>query len=114
MPASQQHDHNHCITTAMDTARSLCEERGLRMTPVRRRVLELVWQNHKPTGAYDLLAQLSEEGFNSAPPTVYRALDFLLELGVMCCRSGSWFLELAGSVSIERQYTTYSINRRDA
>ena len=83
MPASQQHDHNHCISTAMDTARTLCEQRGLRMTPVRRRVLELVWQNHKPTGAYDLLAQLSEEGFNSAPPTVYRALDFLLELGVV-------------------------------
>ncbi len=83
MPISQQHDHNHCITTAMDTARTLCEQRGLRMTPVRRRVLELVWQNHKPTGAYDLLAQLSEEGFNSAPPTVYRALDFLLELGVV-------------------------------
>jgi len=83
MPAQKNHDHHHCITTALDTARAMCDERGVRLTPVRRRVLELVWANHKPTGAYDLLAQLSEEGFNSAPPTVYRALDFLLDLGVV-------------------------------
>jgi len=43
-------------------------------------VLELVWQSHKPLGAYDILAVLSEQdGRRAAPPTVYRALDFLLE-----------------------------------
>ncbi|GAA6146756.1 MAG: Fur family transcriptional regulator [Thalassolituus sp.] len=83
MPAPQQHDHHRCISTAVETARSLCEQRGVRLTPIRKRVLELVWQSHKPAGAYDLLGQLSEEGFNSAPPTVYRALDFLLDLGVV-------------------------------
>ena len=77
------HDHGHCIDTAMAAARRLCEERGARLTPVRRRVLELVWANHKPTGAYELLPQLAQDGFNSAPPTVYRALDFLLELGLI-------------------------------
>lgn len=80
---SLHHDHGHCIASAMETAKNLCEQQGARLTPVRRRVLELIWQNHKPTGAYELLPQLAADGFNSAPPTVYRALDFLLELGVI-------------------------------
>ncbi len=77
------HDHHICITSALANAKALCESRGARLTPVRRRVLELVWQNHKPTGAYELLPQLAQDGFNSAPPTVYRSLDFLLELGLI-------------------------------
>ncbi|OII58149.1 Fur family transcriptional regulator, partial [Pseudomonas putida] len=45
---------------------------------------ELVWQSHKPLGAYDILAVLSEQdGRRAAPPTVYRALDFLLENGLV-------------------------------
>jgi Fur family zinc uptake transcriptional regulator len=58
--------------------------KGLRLTALRRRVLELVWQSHKPLGAYDILAVLSEQdGRRAAPPTVYRALDFLLENGLV-------------------------------
>lgn len=77
------HNHDHCIENAISRAQVVCEARGVRLTPVRRRVLELIWQNHKPTGAYELLPQLAEAGFNSAPPTVYRALDFLLDLGLV-------------------------------
>jgi Fur family zinc uptake transcriptional regulator len=79
----KHHDHHACIDTAVSRARDLCQEKGVRLTPVRQRVLELVWANHKPVGAYDLLPRLAEEGFNSAPPTVYRALDFLLDLGLV-------------------------------
>ena len=62
----------------------LCAQKGLRLTALRRRVLELVWQSHKPLGAYDILAVLSEQdGRRAAPPTVYRALDFLLENGLV-------------------------------
>lgn len=82
-PAYQTHDHQGCINDALSTASQLCSEQGVKLTPVRKRVLELVWQSHKPMGAYDLLPTLAEEGFNSAPPTVYRALDFLLELGLV-------------------------------
>lgn len=58
----------------------MCLKQGLRLTALRRRVLELVWQSHKPLGAYDILAVLSEQdGRRAAPPTVYRALDFLLD-----------------------------------
>mgnify|MGYP000023523596 CR=1 FL=1 len=85
MPSSayQPHDHQGCINTALDQAITLCAEQGVRLTPIRKRVLELVWQSHKPIGAYDLLPVLAQDGFNSAPPTVYRALDFLLDLGLV-------------------------------
>ncbi|MGK0247514.1 MAG: Fur family zinc uptake transcriptional regulator [Oleispira sp.] len=81
--AYHPHDHQGCINTALQQAAILCAEQGVRLTPVRKRVLELVWQNHKPMGAYDLLPALAADGFNSAPPTVYRALDFLLDLGLV-------------------------------
>ncbi|EGH08263.1 zinc uptake regulation protein [Pseudomonas syringae pv. actinidiae str. M302091] len=70
--------------SALAEAETLCTQQGLRLTTLRRRVLELVWQSHKPLGAYDILAVLSEEdGRRAAPPTVYRALDFLLENGLV-------------------------------
>jgi Fur family zinc uptake transcriptional regulator len=82
--ASRPHDHSHCVHTALSEADALCLRKGLRLTALRRRVLELVWQSHKPLGAYDILAVLSEEdGRRAAPPTVYRALDFLLENGLV-------------------------------
>ncbi|QEW05036.1 Fur family transcriptional regulator [Nitrincola iocasae] len=76
-------DHQHCIDEAMSSAKALCREQQLRLTPVRELVLRLIWQNHKPLGAYDLLPALADAGFNSAPPTVYRALEFLQEQGLV-------------------------------
>lgn len=76
-------EHHQCIDQALERAVHLCRERGVRLTEIRRRVLELIWQSHKPRGAYDLLEELGKEGHNSAPPTVYRALDFLLEQGLV-------------------------------
>ena len=67
----------------MATAEEICRERRLRLTRIRRRVLELVWNSHKPVGAYDILDVLGREGQRSAPPTVYRALDFLIEAGLV-------------------------------
>lgn len=66
----------------MGLARELCESRDTRFTPLRRKVLELVWGGHKPVTAYELLDLLSNDGNKRvAPPTVYRALDFLIEEG---------------------------------
>ena len=81
--AQQGHDHEHCIEDAVAAAEKLCADKGLRFTPLRRRVLELVWSSHKPVGAYALLDQLRDEDLGSAPPTVYRALDFLIEHGLI-------------------------------
>jgi Fur family zinc uptake transcriptional regulator len=74
------HDHRHCIEQAVSTASDLCVQRGVRLTPLRQRVLELVWRSHRPVGAYELLDLLrTEDGRSAAPPTVYRALEFLIE-----------------------------------
>ena len=82
--ASRPHDHSHGVHSALSEADTLCAQKGLRLTALRKRVLELVWQSHKPLGAYDILAVLSEQdGRRAAPPTVYRALDFLLENGLV-------------------------------
>jgi Fur family zinc uptake transcriptional regulator len=75
----EEHDHAHCVAEAIATAAQICRERGLRFTEQRRRVLELVWNSHKPVGAYDILDSLNRAGRKVAPPTVYRALDFLIE-----------------------------------
>lgn len=64
---------------ALQNAERLCRERGLRFTAHRRKVLELVWSSHKPVGAYDILDSLRQGGQRAAPPTVYRALEFLIE-----------------------------------
>ena len=63
----------------MRRAEQVCIERSSRLTPIRKRVFELIWNSHKPIKAYDLLAKLSSEDFVEKPPTVYRALEFLLE-----------------------------------
>ncbi len=76
------HEHTVCIEDALRTADRICEERGLRFTDLRRRVLELVWENHGSAKAYDLLERLGED-YSAKPPTVYRALEFLQENGLV-------------------------------
>lgn len=73
------HDHNHDADAFVEAVASACELRGLRLTPLRLRVLELVALAGKPVKAYDLLDRLKDDHSGAAPPTVYRALDFLLE-----------------------------------
>lgn len=81
--AFAKHNHERCRVHAMAEAKSICKTRGARLTPVRERVLELLWDAHRPLGAYDILETLAEEGFGSQPPVVYRALDFLIEQGLV-------------------------------
>jgi Fur family zinc uptake transcriptional regulator len=82
--ACSHHNHGHCISAAINAARQLCNERGARLTSLREQVLELVWQSHKPLGAYTLIDMLAQASTRRvAPPTVYRALDFLLEEGLI-------------------------------
>ncbi len=77
------HNHDACVSRALADARAICRQQNARLTTIRERVLELIWQSHKPLGAYDILAELSTEGHSAAPPTVYRALDFLLQYGLV-------------------------------
>jgi Fur family zinc uptake transcriptional regulator len=80
---AQKHDHGACIEDAISIAEEICTRDGTALTELRRRVLELVWEGHRPVGAYDLLEKLQRERRKAAPPTVYRALDFLMENGLI-------------------------------
>jgi len=68
---------------ALKHAEQLCKQRQARLTPQRRRVLQLVIEADKPIGAYELLERMRDGERRPAPPTVYRALDFLLEQGLI-------------------------------
>ncbi|AXY21878.1 MULTISPECIES: Fur family transcriptional regulator [Komagataeibacter] len=68
----------------LDQAASLCQARSVRLTDIRRLALGLVLASDRPLGAYELLEQIRiSRGRPVAPPTVYRALDFLLEQGLI-------------------------------
>lgn len=75
------HDHARCIAQAMAHVDAACTRDGLQMTPVRRRVLEILLEGHRAMGAYDILDRLRAEGLGSQPPVAYRALDFLRRAG---------------------------------
>jgi Fur family zinc uptake transcriptional regulator len=77
------HDHLGCVRDAIAAAESVCGGRKARLTPLRKTVLGLVWASHKPVGAYDILERLRTERDRVAPATVYRALDFLIEHGLI-------------------------------
>jgi Fur family zinc uptake transcriptional regulator len=72
--------HKGCIEDAMLKAEILCREQNVLLTPLRQRVLKLVWEGgHSAVKAYDLLEQLQKIEPSAKPITVYRSLDFLLE-----------------------------------
>lgn len=77
----QTHDHADCIKTAVTAAEAHCAQKGLRFTPVRRKALEILLQEHRALGAYDMLDRLRDAGFGSQPPVAYRALEFLVAHG---------------------------------
>lgn len=81
-PAFAPHDHAHCSGEVLSRAESLARQRKVRLTPVRRRTLEILLESHRALGAYDVLERLSEGGFGNQPPVAYRALEFLEEQGL--------------------------------
>lgn len=65
----------------LENAQQLCEQRGVRLTPQRLKVLALIIEHHSSISAYELLDLLRVSEPQAKPPTVYRALDFLLTQG---------------------------------
>ena len=76
-----RHDHDQCRSHGLHSAEEVCAREGLSLTPQRRRVLEILLRQHRAMGAYDLMDVMREEGRAAQPPTVYRALDFLVSNG---------------------------------
>jgi Fur family zinc uptake transcriptional regulator len=77
------HDHHGCRQAAVRTAELLCQQRGVRFTEIRKQILELIWESHRAVKAYDLLDKVKLKSSSAKPTTVYRALDFLLEQGLI-------------------------------
>jgi len=71
------------VTKALAAAEARCLRAGAQLTELRRQVLALVLASEQPLGAYALLDKLKAQRPGAAPPTVYRALDFLLERGLI-------------------------------
>lgn len=73
-------DHGQCVQDAVSKAEIICRDQNLSLTPLRQKVLKLLWEGgHSAVKAYDLLEKLQKEDPSAKPVTVYRALDFLLE-----------------------------------
>ncbi len=80
-PAFEHHDHSDCIAQGVAAVERQCAERQLKFTKARRRVLEILLEQHRGMGAYEILDRLRAEGLNAQPPVAYRALDFLVGNG---------------------------------
>jgi Fur family zinc uptake transcriptional regulator len=78
------HNHAHVSSDILAEAERYCESAGLRLTDQRRRVLALLAESATPLGAYDLLDRAAKDAAKRiAPIAIYRALDFLLEAGLI-------------------------------
>lgn len=85
------HAHSHCAhaedqaaraPAALAAAEACCAERGEKLTPLRRTVLEALYASHRPVSAYDLIERIAASGQKPpAPVTIYRTLDFLRAQG---------------------------------
>lgn len=71
--------HHKCIDEAIKKAEFLCRTNKVFFTPLRKAILELIWQSHLPLKAYDILEQLKVKNSSARPITIYRSLDFLIE-----------------------------------
>lgn len=124
----EPHDHGHCVADTLDRAEAHCAEHNLRLTPVRRRALEILLAEHRALGAYDLLAVLAAEGLGAQPPVAYRALDFLVKAGfahkiealnayIACAHLGNChspaFLICRACKSVAEADTTPTVGRLD-
>ncbi len=77
------HDHARCASDALAYAEAQCAARSQRLTPIRRQVLETLLASHNPLGAYEIIDRMASRKRRPAPITVYRALDFLRENGLV-------------------------------
>ena len=77
------HDHGRCTAEAMAHAEAVCARRTQKFTPIRRQVLQALLSSHRPLGAYEVIDELAKSMPRPAPITVYRALDFLMENGLV-------------------------------
>lgn len=104
-------DHNHvaCLANTLDRARSAFETRGLRLTDLRLRVFTQIAASHHAIGAYDIIEQVGKTGTRLAPVSVYRAIEALIEAGVVHrLESKNAYFACHASHASERQHVVLS------
>jgi Fur family transcriptional regulator, zinc uptake regulator len=77
------HDHDRCAADGILHAEQVCKKKAQKFTPIRRHVLQALLSSHRPLGAYEVIDELAKSMPRPAPITVYRALDFLIENGLV-------------------------------
>jgi Fur family transcriptional regulator, zinc uptake regulator len=78
-----RHNHAHCQAELIARAEEICRERGSRLTEQRRDILSCVAEGHAALGAYDIIEKMARKGTRHAPVTIYRALEFLTDHGLV-------------------------------
>lgn len=78
-----EHDHGLCEKEAMERAQKAFEAKSMKLTPLRQAVFEQIAGSHRAVGAYDILENLAAKGERLAPISVYRAIDALVEVGLV-------------------------------
>jgi Fur family transcriptional regulator, zinc uptake regulator len=78
-----EHDHRRCVDEAMGRARETFAKKGMKLTPLRERMLAEILTSHKPVGAYELVHRLTTAGSRVTPISVYRVIDALLAAGLV-------------------------------
>ena len=71
----EKHNHGACTENAINSAEEYCTKNNIKLTPIRKKVLELLLQEHRALGAYAILAMLREQGFSNQPPVAYALSD---------------------------------------
>ena len=80
---SKKHNHKSCVNKLLADAEKECRIKKLRLTEHRKEVLQIIASSHQPLGAYDILEKMNFSGKRQAPVVAYRALDFLMGLGLV-------------------------------
>jgi Fur family zinc uptake transcriptional regulator len=78
-----EHNHAPCLNLAFERAQRAFASKGSRLTELRQQVLAEMAGSHDAIGAYEVLDRLARKGTRVAPISVYRAIDALLEAGVI-------------------------------
>jgi Fur family zinc uptake transcriptional regulator len=78
-----EHDHGLCLDDAMERAQKAFDVKGLKLTPLRRAVFQEIASSHRAIGAYEVLEAIAIKGERLAPISVYRAIDALVEAGLV-------------------------------
>lgn len=81
--ADADHDHDRCAAQLMARAERACERHNARLTSLRREVLGAVGASHRAAGAYEIIERMARSGPRPAPISIYRALEFLGDLGLV-------------------------------